>query len=85
VYAPIVLGHAHHVDVHTVALAPGAVHPGVHDLIPETDGMQCAYRIVWILRTVVNHFFVVVICVVNIVFGCVAYAAVKNIVNFCSF
>lgn len=38
VYALVVLGHAHHVDVHTAGHAPGAAHPGVLVLTPETGG-----------------------------------------------
>jgi hypothetical protein len=42
VYALIVLGHARHVNGHLADHAPRAVRPGVHDLIPQTDGMLCA-------------------------------------------
>lgn len=38
VYALVVLGHAHHVDVHTAGHAPGVAHPGVLVLTPETGG-----------------------------------------------
>jgi len=63
VYALVVLGHTHHVNVRTAGHSPRVVRPNVHDLLPETDGTQFA-DMMRTLGTVVALF-----AVVRIVFG----------------
>ena len=69
-YALVVLGHAHHVDIRTAGHTPGVVRPDVRDLIPETDGMQCADTMLGLLAQLLQYLllFILYLAVLSLIY-----------------
>lgn len=67
----LVLGHAHHVNVRTAGHSPGVVRPDVHDLIPETNGTQCADMMWGLLVQLLQYLllFVLYLAVLSLIYS----------------